>query len=397
MHAPPGLPARIRTDSTNPFAHHTMAVRVPAIIDTVLEQNPDYEAPVVEGLLGLAAALRQNAAVPEPEPAGPALGGWRAALAERQGARWLETDWFFAENYAYRLLCDAVAFWRTDRDPFRPIKLAEYASAGHGAALSAAASIAGPPHERLAQLLAACVFGNRMDLSFAASRERGTRATSEDLLIDDRAAAVEILLTEPGAVHVLVDNAGTELSVDLVLVSRLLELDEEEEVVLHVKQHPCFVSDAIASDVRWYAEGDDVAIRSCWQSTSSEALACHRTLRQGLADGRLRVAPHPFWNSSGSLWDMPEELERELCAARLVILKGDAHYRRAVGDALWPADTPTATVLSYFPAPLLALRTNKSDPIVGLAPGQAATLDALDPGWRVNGQRGLAALGGRRR
>jgi uncharacterized protein with ATP-grasp and redox domains len=396
MRAPPGLPARIRTDSSNPFAHHTMAVRVPAIIDTLVEQNVEDEPPIIQRLLALAAALRENQPIIGPEPARPAVDGWRTALAERPGARWLETDWFFAENYAYRQLCDRVGFWETERDPFRQIKLAEYASAAHGSALNAAARIDGPARGRLALLLAASVFGNRMDLSFAASRERGIQATADDLLIDDRAAAVEILMASRGAVHLVVDNAGTELSVDLVLVSRLLELGQEE-VVLHVKLHPCFVSDAIASDVRWFLEGDDATCRACWQGASSEALDCRSTLRQALADGRLRLAPHPFWNSAGSLWDMPEELEREMRDARLVILKGDAHYRRAVGDALWPADTPTATVLSYFPAPLLTLRTNKSDPIVGLAPGQAAALESLDPRWRVNGQRGIAALGGQRR
>ena len=29
---PPGLPPRIRSDASNAFAHHTMAVRVPAIL-----------------------------------------------------------------------------------------------------------------------------------------------------------------------------------------------------------------------------------------------------------------------------------------------------------------------------------------------------------------------------
>jgi hypothetical protein len=31
---------------------------------------------------------------------------------------------------------------------------------------------------------------------------------------------------------------------------------------------------------------------------------------------------------------------------------------------------------------------------VGLPEGIAAHLDATDPGWRVNGQRGVASLGG---
>ena len=43
MLAPLGLPPRIRTDSSNPFAQHTMAVRVPAILEAVLTRNPDLE------------------------------------------------------------------------------------------------------------------------------------------------------------------------------------------------------------------------------------------------------------------------------------------------------------------------------------------------------------------
>jgi hypothetical protein len=91
---------------------------------------------------------------------------------------------------------------------------------------------------------------------------------------------------------------------------------------------------------------------------------------------------------------MPNDLETPFRAARLVVLKGDANYRRALNDALWPPETPFSDVLSYFPAPLLALRTLKSDAIVGLRPGQADELDRSDPAWRVNGKRGVASLAG---
>jgi hypothetical protein len=62
-----------------------------------------------------------------------------------------------------------------------------------------------------------------------------------------------------------------------------------------------------------------------------------------------------------------------------------------VGDAVWAADARFADVTAYFPAPL---RTLKSDPIVGLAPGRAAALDREDATWRVNGKRGVASFGG---
>jgi hypothetical protein len=55
---------------------------------------------------------------------------------------------------------------------------------------------------------------------------------------------------------------------------------------------------------------------------------------------------------------------------------------------------PFRQVTGYFPAPLLALRTLKSDPIVGLRPGLASKLDAQDARWRVNGRRAVACLGG---
>jgi hypothetical protein len=92
---------------------------------------------------------------------------------------------------------------------------------------------------------------------------------------------------------------------------------------------------------------------------------------------------------------MPSELEQTFADARLVVLKGDAHYRRAVDDAAWNSETPFAEVTRVFPAPLLALRTLKSPAVVGLAAGRAAELDRIDAEWRVNGRRGVAALGGR--
>jgi hypothetical protein len=393
MHAPPGLPPRIRTDLSNPFAHHTMAVRVPAIFDSVLAHNADYAPQLRDRILELRAALPEDRALPALPADSPGAAVWQAELQLRGAPSWLGCDWFCAENYAYRCLVEACDFWRSARDPFAPIKREEYAGAAHRQALAAAAEISGERGPRLERLLLAAVFGNRIDLSFAASRERGVSAQGEDLLIDDRAAACAALETRRGPVHLVLDNAGTELSVDLVLVSRLLEL-LQVAVVLHVKVHPCFVSDAIAADLDWFIAAEAADARALWQTWSPAARACRASLQAALATGQLQLAPHAFWNGPGSLWDCPAELEQQFARARLVILKGDAHYRRAVGDALWSPETPFAAVTSYFPAPLLCLRTLKSDAIVGLRAGLAAQLDALDARWRVNGQRGVACLGG---
>jgi hypothetical protein len=387
---PPGLPPRIRTDASNAFAHHTMAVRVPAILDEVLAGNPDLGSAVRARVVALRDALRAGAPLPPLDPGAPHAGLWLPELAKRAHDGWLSSDWFCVENYAYRCLADAAEFWREARDPFAPTKRAEYASAGHRAALEAGVAISGAG--ALARLLLADLFANRMDLSFAASRERGTAAESRDLLVDDRAGAIEQLERGSGPVHFIIDNAGTELSLDLVLAARLIE--RSVPVVLHLKVHPAFVSDALESDVRWFIQGRDARAEALWSASSAGARECRAGLAVALDDGRLRLLPHPYWNGPASLWELPDELARELSSARLVILKGDAHYRRAVGDALWPPEAPFSDVTAYFPAPLLALRTLKSDTIVGLPHGMAAQLDGEDPRWRVNGQRGVASLGG---
>ena len=96
-----------------------------------------------------------------------------------------------------------------------------------------------------------------------------------------------------------------------------------------------------------------------------------------------------FWNSSRFFWEMPPPLRTRLAQARLIIIKGDANYRRLLGDSRWPTTGPVEDAIPYFPAPFVCLRTMKSDPVVGLKPGLAEVLDEEDPQWRVNGKRGL--------
>jgi len=399
MPVPPRYPGRIRTDLTNPFARHTLEVRVPAILLGVLERGFDAGAEVKEAVRALAAELAADA--PLPPLAGNAGGAdeFRAALAARAGEGWLSTDWLFAETYAYRQLVERTGFWHDARDPFLSNKREEYESAAHAAALERTLDVRGARDERLHELLGAALFGNRIDLSFAASRERGLSAGAGDLLIDDRPAAVRALLDRPGPVHVVVDNAGTELTLDLVLCDALLS-ELAVEVVLHVKTHPTFVSDATAGDVRAFlgvplpADAPEARVLRLRERVPS-VRAWGERLRAALASGRLELREHPYFTGPEALWDLPSELFTAFGGARLVVLKGDANYRRAVGDAVWPLDTPFGHVTSHFPAPLLALRTLKSDPIVGLTREQGETLDATDATWRVNGQRGVACLGGK--
>jgi len=367
-----------------------MRVRVPATLRGVIERNGDYEPDIVRAVEELAVALETNERLPLLAESAPASDAVRRACAERAGETWLGTDWFFAETYAYRQLIERVRFWQTARDPFLHNKVEEYASEQHAAAFETALAGRGARDERFLELLLGGVFGNRIDLSFAASLAHGLTVAEEDLLVDERAAAVRCFFDRSGPLHIIADNAGTELTLDLVLADFVIT-ELGVPVVVHLKAHPTFVSDATVADVLRFLELTGEKARKVRSPATSR---CLERLVGAVMSESLTTRAHPFWTSPASLWELPAELAAELATARLVVLKGDANYRRAVGDAVWPADASFADVTPYFPAPLLALRTLKSDPIVGLAPGRAAALDREDANWRVNGKRGVASLGG---
>jgi Damage-control phosphatase ARMT1-like domain len=373
-------PAPIRTDGSNPFARFSMEVRVPKILDEVVEHNPDYPPRITDAVRRLADAIRADRPLPPLGFPAPDTMEWEAGLAARAGASWLHCDWFFAECYVYRCLADAVRFWETGRDPFAPVKGEENARERLWQGLDDALALSAmPPVERLHALLARGVWGNRVDLSYAVGVAFGAEGAAEDLLADDRGWAVPRLLVPDGRVELVADNAGSELAMDLVLADALVSM-AGARVTLHVKTHPTFVSDATVPDV-WQLvramEGRGPAIR-----------ALGERLREAFDQERLRVAPDPFWNGPRFLWDLPPHLRREQHGAAMVVLKGDANYRRVVGDAIWAAGT-FEEATKYSPVPLLCMRTLKSDALVGVAPDEVRRLDGVDPEWRINGRRGV--------
>lgn len=378
------VPNPIRV-ATNAFANYTMTTRVPGIIEDVQNLNPAYPKSIMRGLDALKHALETGDSVPLLGPSSASnFDEWadaRRAQSRLVGSppTWHNCEWFFAETFFYRYLMQVVRWFETLRDPFAPKKQTEL----DGEALWQLLDMALQVKDRLYDLLAYALWGNRIDLSYAAAAEHGAHSIDAgDLLVDDREAVLRHLHGVPaGTVHVIADNTGSELAMDLVLIDRLLA-GVAEPVFLHLKAHPTFVSDATPVDV-WRLL-DAMAARGDGPSRLAGRL------RAAWDTGRLRLAQHVYWNSSRFLWDMPAPLLSVFRDARLVVLKGDANYRRAVGDALWDAAMSFGEVVHLgIDAPVLALRTLKSDTVVGLPSGLADRLDQEDENWRTNGRRGV--------
>ncbi len=376
-------PAMIRTDESNAFAHDTMLRRLPTNIREVAKRNPDYPAFILNNLERLAVEIETDQPVGAFNPFSPDADLWAVSLKDHVGHTWLRTDWFFAEIAAYRHLIETVRWWENGRDPFAPQKAKEMSSEALWALLDKALLLRDKPiEERLQTLIHSDLWGNRIDLSFDSSMSHGNTGSHDDLLVDDSEAAVEHLMQQNGDVHFIADNTGTELAMDLAFADALFDTGIGR-VFFHIKLHPTFVSDITVPDMLVMLK----AMASGEHGKPIEKLG--QRMQTALDEGRMHLAPGAFWNSPYVLREMPERLANGFKSAALVIIKGDLNYRRMVDDALWPTDTAFADVTAYFPAPLLALRTMKSDAVVGLASGLAEQLDGEDARWRVNGKRGV--------
>jgi hypothetical protein len=172
-----------------------------------------------------------------------------------------------------------------------------------------------------------------------------------------------------------------------VLAFVLLESDFASTVTLFAKSAPVFVSDALPKDV-------DAHIDFIARLEGAQRLG--GLLREHVNAGRIEVIAHTFFTSPLPFCDSPEELSAAFAEASLVIVKGDANYRRLLGDRHWPYDTPFAEAVGYFPASLLALRTLKSGVAVGVtkeAEARARQLSRPKEGeWLCTGRFAVAQL-----
>jgi hypothetical protein len=390
-------PDPIRVGKDNAFASDTMAVRVPGIIRELQSMNADYPDAILRHLDQLHAALTGNQPIQMlellPTP-GPDYEDWHAAYREQRQKidplTWQNSEWFFAETFCYRHLIQAVRWAETGRDPFAQKKREELESPRFLKLLNAALEVEGTFAEKLPILLSFSLWGNRVDLSHPAGDIAADAPSEDELLADDRDALLHHVTSSAdaadrgagnGIVHLIADNAGTELAMDLILADLLLTNSCCETVIFHVKPFPTYVSDATVADV-W-------AVIRAMENNGDRSARLAARLRRAWNDERLRIATHYFWTTSRFLWDMPPALSQLFGAASLVILKGDMNYRRAVGDALWDRHTTFATVMHYFPAPVMALRSLKSDAIVGLPAELVRRLDEKTSAWRVGGHYGV--------
>jgi uncharacterized protein with ATP-grasp and redox domains len=386
-------PAEIGSDRPGSYPLRVLTQRHPTIIERVRAAHP-YGPRQLAALGALHAEITEGTVQPLPEGAYDKA-AWDTWGAPHFGRPWTATPFLWAEGYFYAKLLTAVDYWGpapwTGVDPFARMKAADLDSAEFAADLAALDHPAEPPAthggsgERTAALLLGAVWGNQSDLGFLISEE-GRPGADSHLLADDTARVIDAL-GSARRIAVLADNTGRELLADLVLLDHLLCGGSVQEIDLLLKPHPYFISDAILPDL--------LAVLDALAAGPAGARTLARRLDAAMRAGRLTPTTHWFCGVPYSYDRMPDDLRTDLAGCDLVLSKGDLNYRRLAGDRYWPGSTPFATAVDYFPAPVAALRTVKSDVALGLPGGRLSTLDAAEPDWRVSGRYAMVQFADR--
>ncbi|MGQ9502255.1 MAG: damage-control phosphatase ARMT1 family protein [Anaerolineae bacterium] len=383
------LPPLIMTSDPGSFAWHTFKHRIPAIIEEVIALN-HFPLEINRALEDLRREITDGR-IRGLQEAAPDASFWERVSSPYLGRSWLEVPWYWAEAFFYRRVLEATRYFQPGEwhlfDPYAAKKQTEWQPDAAPALVAAMLEhLPSEEYPRFEALLYQSLWGNRVDLSYNVAGDLARTSRPEEdranLLIDDTPRIWEYLAERSCNILVLItDNAGTELLMDLALVDFLVSHCLAQQVVIHLKPQPFFVSDAMIADVNAGLE----ALRYGSERT--------KTLRLRLLDylraDRLVLTTHWFYASSLFYFEMPEDLKSQLATADFVILKGDVNYRRILGDAHWPVSTPFERITAYFPAPFANLRTLKGELIVGISEERATQLSRLEQDWMVNGRRGL--------
>jgi hypothetical protein len=326
------------------------------------------------------------------------------------GDTWLTAPWLVTEFYVYRRLMQALDYWNEDSegyqyDPFLVQKRAGLLSST-GSAEAMLAKIPDLPATKEGIAIAASIalWGNKMDLSLwpadAANSDKDVfspilEAAEANLLHNDEDALAahcdKLRQAGGGQVDIIVDNAGFELITDLALAQHLIQSGIAKTVTFQLKSHPTFVSDALEKDLLEHVE--HYANLNTAQYPNAQAAGA--TWKQYLETGLWKCNEDAFWVQPFAMWDMTEPLRTDMASrCDLAFVKGDANYRRLLGDRLWDYTTPFSDVVgSYFPCPVCALRTLKAELGCGMDADQVERAQKLDDNWMVNGRFGVVQFG----
>ena len=367
------------------FAHFTIQNRLPEILKRIMADSP--LASETKYKLN---ALLDNILHGKIEffpTTGPNIDLWAAYLQPHLGKSWFDAPFYFVEAYFYRMILDAVNYFNDLIDPFQHQKIGDI----RGNLPAMVQLIAQFEKEsfmgfrsNLGGLLRLSLWGNKSDLS-QLKMDRKAHG-SDETLIDDTEEIMDLISGGVSRVDIVLDNSGMELFTDLLLATYLISFQLVDQVVLHAKAYPTFVSDATREDVEVLL---NMLEKNALLSTRKFVEAYKRFSRQQ----KIVLSSHGFWNSPLHFYEMPLDIYKEFSKSELIIFKGDANYRRVFGDRDIPYDVQPQILEAYLPSKCAAIRILKSEIITGITSKKSSLLTSqMGNEWLVSGRYGIIQL-----
>jgi uncharacterized protein with ATP-grasp and redox domains len=393
------IPEPLRAAEIGTFTHYSVVKRLPNIGRQIITDN-DFSPATNAALETLIDEIPEGPIRLITDIEAPDSAVWNTYIKAYQEQNWLDPPWFSVETYFYRRVIEATSYYIVGHPHFQQDPFAGKKEDGLKLGRKQIHEVIKwidelftvkrvSPQQALHRMLAVALWGNQADLSLWPAGEGNQPQHNDEnqaqahLLADDSAQVVSYLKdVKEGRVDMVLDNAGFELIGDLCLTDFLLYSGYAKVVYWHLKIHPTFVSDATIQDVHKTVD---------WLLADSVPILkdIGRRLKIYLEKGWWQLVDHPFWTSPLPMWEMTAELQSELAFSDLIITKGDANYRRLLGDRHWPFTSPFSGIVSYAPAPLLALRTLKSEVAAGLTAETIKATTDKDPEWLTDGRWGL--------
>ncbi|OTB02541.1 hypothetical protein M426DRAFT_322481 [Hypoxylon sp. CI-4A] len=456
-------PPYLTSDKTS-FAYTSARDRWPVIITQAIDdlyrsvsesddrEKQDEGKRIIEELARLKYEVQHDRQLtPIRDDGGADVSIYNRELEQLGTPSWLNIPWLFCECYLYRRLNTSFSLskhWKS-YDVFYRQKIKTFRSS-RPAVLELASRYkdlvtqieqdakTGNDHDEAQKILffemcEICLWGNATDLSLLTSLtyediqklqgSEARKASEKNILVNDLGPTYEVLKKakqegkKERRIDIVLDNAGFELYVDLILAGYLLSSGLATLVVLHPKSIPWFVSDVLPADFgallsaladpkRFYetpSDEDKLQDRTPPPLSEKEAADLSFLFQEWAkmhGEGQLILRPNRFWTQPGSYWRLPSvenDLYEDLKTSEVVIFKGDLNYRKLTGDAAWDPSTPfTEAIGPLGPGSgvnVLALRTCKADVVVGLKPGQDEEILATEGGGGDSGARKWAWSG----
>ena len=324
----------IGRDNPEGFPFETISVRVPKIINDIIEENQGILAEdIIKELQALAQEIKSGDTIRTlPEDTPPhILEMWRdlqIQIADRQLTWHDPLPLYPIEKYVYTLLNVVAKHHDARFDIFGRRKEQEFSKPEFWTNLQFFISELKNEKTklgRLAKALETALRGNTGDFAHITG-DMGAHWNNNNILVNHSRKIAQELLDNPNAdIHIVADNTPIELGTNLKLIKTSLETGgPDRKIIFHVKGMPLLVSDTTADDVNIFI--NMLHIKAA-QSKDNELFELYNFLEENIRNHRIIIKPDNYWNSGNRSDEISPHIKEQLSAADFVFFMGDMNSR----------------------------------------------------------------------